>query len=114
MASANFEGFIALSADAALVFTFCFAAIGAVAAVLGLWMLRSGSKANALRLLGMSVSVFFCAWMIYGKYQELLVQANGVATGPIYEAIAVIVMLCMPLVLVLSLIFSRPAEAPKP
>jgi len=114
MASANFEGFIALSADAALVFTFCFAAIGAAAAVLGLWILKGGSKAYALRLLGMSVTAFFGAWMIYGKYQELLVQANGVATGPIYEGIALIVLLCMPLVLVLSLIFYRPTEAPKP
>ena len=115
MASATglFEGVSALSADAAIFFAFGFAAIGAVVAGYGLYMLKVGSKANALGLLAMSVAVFLGAWLIYGKYQELLVQANGVATGPIYKNVALIILLCVPFALVLSLIFYRPSKGPK-
>ncbi|WP_055137509.1 hypothetical protein [Pseudomonas corrugata] len=107
------EGLFALSADAAIFFAFCFAAIGAAVAGYGLYMLKVGSKANALRLLAMSVTAFIGAWLIYGKYQELVIQANGVATGPIYEAVGLIVLLCMPFALVLSLIFYSPSKTPK-
>jgi len=101
------EGIFALSADAALLLTFTFTAMGAGAAVIGLYILKKGGYAAALRLLGMSVAVFLAAWLAYGKYQELLVNANGVATGPIYENIAVIVVLCLPLTLMLSLLLTR-------
>lgn len=107
------ESFFALSADAAIVWAYMFAAMGGVAAMFGLYLLMKGSKANALRLLVMSVAAFVPAWLIYGKYQELLVKADGVATGPIYEIVALIVVLCMPMTLFLSLIFHRPNNAPK-
>lgn len=113
MTSSFFEGLFALSADAAMVFTFFFASAGATAAAFGLYMLKVGIKSKALRLLALSVAVFFAAWLFYGKYQELVAQANGVATGPIYENVVLVILLCMPLVLLLSLIFHRPSQAPK-
>jgi hypothetical protein len=103
----------ALSADAAIAFTVLFAVAGAVTAVMGLYALKGGRKANALRLLAMSATASIGTWFMYGKYQELLVKANGVATGPIYENLALCILLCMPLALVFGLIFHRPSNAPK-
>lgn len=113
MTSGFFEGIAALSADAAIVFTCLFAALAAAAAGFGLYTLKVGHKANALRLLTLSVAVSFGAWLIYGLYQELVVKANGVATGPIYEALVLGILMSMPLVLLLSMMFYSPSEATK-
>lgn len=107
------EGFFGLGADAAIIWTFMFGTTGAIAAAVGLLLLKEGSKANALRLLAMSVAAFVPAWLAYGKHQEWLVKANGVATGPIYESDALIVLLCMPATLILWLIFHRSNNVPK-
>lgn len=101
------EGMFALSADMAIVYTVGSCVIGVVAAAAGLYMVKTGDRAIALRLLAMCVVSLIAAWAFYGKYQELIVQANGVATGPIYEAFFLIVLLCLPFALVLGLIFSR-------
>jgi hypothetical protein len=105
-ASGFIEGMFALSADMAIACTVGSGVVGAVAAALGLYMVKTGDKAIALRLLAMCVVSLFAAWAFYGKYQELIVQANGVATGPIYEAFFLIVLLCLPIALMLGLIFS--------
>lgn len=113
MSSGFMEGMFALSADLAIAWAFVFAGTGVAAAALGLYLLKVGRKADALRLLAFSVLVFVPAWLAYGKYQELLVKANGVATGPIYETVAWIVVLCLPVTLMLSLMFHRPKNDQK-
>lgn len=111
MSSSFNEGFFALSADLAIAWVFLLVGAGVAAAVLGLYLLKVGRRVGALRLLAISVAAFVPAWLIYEKYQELLVKANGAATGPIYEYVAFFVVLCMPMTLILSLIFHRPKNS---
>lgn len=106
------EGVAGVSADAALMYTFSFGAMGAALAIGGLIILKKvGRRANDLQILVMSITAFVAAWVCYGKYKELLVLANGVATGPIYEKIALLFLLCLPMALLLSLIFCRPIKS---
>jgi hypothetical protein len=113
MTPSFFEGLSALSADAALVWFCVLVALGAAAALCGLYRLKQGKSGNGVRLLAMSVAVLLPAKLIYDKYQELLTKSNGVATGPIYENIALIVLMCLPLALVIRAITYRHRDTPK-
>lgn len=113
MASEVIDSFSALSADMVTLITVGFSLTGIAALVIGLYLLKVGRKEDVPYLAALATVGFLGAWSGYGQYQALLAMGNGVETGPIYEAVAVIIVLCMCFGVVLNAIVHRPRKYSK-
>lgn len=105
------EGISALSADMVAVATLGFSMIVIAAFAVGAYLFRMGRKDDLPYLAALATMGAFGAWNSYAQYQLLHAMSPGVQTGPIYEAVFIIIFLCVSVAFVLGMIVSPTAKS---
>lgn len=105
------EGFSALSADMMAVATVGFSVIVIASLAVGAYLFRMGRKNDLPYLAALAAMGVFGAWYSYAQYQILFAMSAGVETWPIYEAVFIIIFLCVSVGFVLGTIVSPTAKS---